>query len=151
MTKITRRGALTFLGALGVAATGGLGIGIYSQATEGPYRQWIRSAIRANLPGVRIPDDDMQAFVDEFSARFPLRRVHRVFVLGDGRAYSALQAIRLESESFQELERHVMTQFLFSTDFFDLDDPAVDIVSYYGLSDHRQCFARNPFAEFIGG
>lgn len=149
MTKTTRRRVFTVLGILGASVAGGLGLGAYSQLSDTPYRSWLGAVIRARLPGVPIPEDSLQAFVDDFAARFPPRRHQRVLVLGDGRTYRALQTIGLEVDSMQALERLVLTQFLFATDFFDLDDPAVEPLGYVGLPDNKQCFGQNPFAEFV--
>lgn len=147
--RTTRRNLLRGLGTFGVLGVGGVGVVAYGQLFDTPYRNWLRATVVEALPGIDLPDNVLSAFVTDFENRFPPDRQTRVLVMGQGRSYELLKATSLRSNGFERLQRQVVTQFLYSTDFFALDDPKVTSLSYLGPTDPHACFGRNPFAQFL--
>jgi len=126
---------------LGTAALGGF----YVFNDDRAVRAWIEMTVRRHLPGARIDPDSLARFSADRMRELGSSLNHRIYAasLSAGVDISALSAaLRDKVETF---ERKTVSDFLLGSNFFFLDDPTVQAVTYDGGGSNA---CRNPFAVF---
>jgi hypothetical protein len=145
MTKIplSRRNFLAFMAAVSAVSAGG----VYLWA-RGPDAL-IGKILARRLPGVQIDKTSIAALSRDVQAdRF--RSFTRKIGLGSGAVAAniigidALARFKPTATQFTQLERVVITLFLFGSNYLTVKDPRVDLVTYSGLPD----VCPNPFAQY---
>lgn len=105
--------------------------------------------LRSELPGVKISDATIRAFTSDAvkgrDSRFVLK-LKLVSMAGRIVGYRHLTAIMARSFRYERLRRELLTQFLFSTDFFAPQTATERELTYLGPT--VEC--RNPFAIRAG-
>jgi hypothetical protein len=145
MAKIrpSRRTFLALLAAVGAVSAGGTYFW-----TRGPDTL-IGKIFARRLPGVKIDKASIAALSRDVQAdRF--RSFARKLALGSG-AFAAsivgidtLAQFKLTATQFTQLERVVITLFIFGSDYLNVKDPKVDLVTYSGIPE----VCPNPFAQY---
>lgn len=131
-------GAVGGLFVAGVAGTASMRSGNESRV------RWLKSTIRRHLPGVTIDDVSLTQFANEIVAAGMVQSTARKMSIGLAEAAPwAATSLPFVSAGLQKLERLVLTEFLLGSDFFRIDDPRAQIVTYYG----RAVACANPFAR----
>jgi hypothetical protein len=100
---------------------------------------WAEHVIRRNLIGVKLDEDSLGAFVEELHRRDILDSWQRQLGVFVDRAVPAVSrwvpALRLRLD---RLERLVLTEVLFGSNFFLVKDPTREMVTYRPIADGPQ-------------
>jgi hypothetical protein len=127
--RLSRRAALTLLAAAGAGATAGAYLW-----TTGP-ENLISRILADRLPGVRIDAAGVTTLTRDIKlARF--QTFGRRFALEVGAraagivGINALARWKLTEAQFSQLERKVITFFILGSNFLDVKDPKIDLVTY---------------------
>lgn len=136
MTGWTRRKVLLAGGAgVAVMGAGGLGVGT---SMAGP--SVVEAVVRDHLAPTPVPQEALDAFTAEFVKGAKSRDMVK---LAAARAQGVLFPERLGAFR-AKYERHIITRFLTSTNFFELAEPQGPDIAYRGEA--HAC--ANPFANF---
>jgi hypothetical protein len=125
---------------LGATALGG---GVYVVNNDRALQGWIESLVARNLPNVRLDPQSLARFSSEKLAEIGSSRQYRVYAasLSTGLDLSTLsETLRDKVEAF---ERKTLSDFLLDSNFFALDDPSAQPVTYEGKG---PAACHNPFA-----
>ena len=137
MQRFNRRTML--IGLAGVAGLVGAG-GVTTVRVDWFVGHWLTALIRAHLPGARIPQAAIDAFVAEVTPAFGVRNrmvgVFRTVLPGQ-----PIPVPSLETKA-QRTERDLLSKFMVGSNFFSID-PERETVEYTGGS-----ICANPFARF---
>lgn len=148
MKRPTRRQLL-----LGGAAIGALSAGVGGYAALATPQDFFGAMMRAELPGVNIPDSTIKDFVDQALQNRQSDFGPKLKVLAAAArvgGYEALRAAMGNSFSFLKFRRDLLTDFLLGSDFFDHEDP---VAHYVGHPDNAvkfyliEGYCRNRFAS----
>jgi hypothetical protein len=128
-SRLSRRVALTLLASAGAAAAAGAFLG-----TTGP-ETLIGGILADRFPGVRINAASVTALTRDIKmARF--QTFGRRFGLEVGARAAGIVGIntlaqwKLTGAQFSQLERKVITFFILGSNFLDVKDPKIDLVTY---------------------
>lgn len=102
------------------------------------------------FPGLQIEQANLRQFEQDFMQTYWLTGSKRIMVRGISAAVGLLGAggvswIPGVRGRLDHMRRAVVTVFLSNSDFFLLEDPEVETVSYWGTDQNRACV--NPFAR----
>ncbi|MCC7251287.1 hypothetical protein [Hyphomicrobium sp.] len=132
------------IGGAALLGTASLG-GVYIVTNDRTVRTWIETLVARHLPGSRIDPPSLAAFSDDKLAEIGHNPNYRIYAasLSAGIDISTLSgALRDKVEAF---ERKIVSDFLLGSNFFFLDDPRMEPVTYDG---EAPIGCRNPFAVF---
>jgi hypothetical protein len=109
----------------------------------------IGKILNRRLPGVRIDTVSIASLSRDVQATFSNTLVRRASLKGGALAtriagIDALANFKLTAREFSRLERIVLTYFIFGSNFLDVEDPQLDMITYYRMPETCQ----NPFAEY---
>ena len=142
--RLSRRAVIGgALGTAGALALGGIGIARVDDADV------MRSTLQRLVGDFRMDAAAFATFVTDFKDEFgryggPQALFFRVGEFSGGLPYFSDVAPNAVGGKIESFERALVTNFLFTTDYLQLADPAAEAVSYNGpLS---ACI--NPFARF---
>lgn len=146
MAKISRRTLL----AAGGAAVLVPPLGIAGRVAATSHEATVARYVRAQLPGLNMSDEVLEQFGGSFLRANPHlqgRRLQSVLVLLDNAWMRPLlpASTRVQYDWFV---RRLMTDFLFSTDFFSTGNRNVATTSYVDYADPYSLGCRNPLANF---
>ena len=119
MKRPTRRQLL-----LGGAAIGALSVGVGGYAALATPEDFFGAMMRAELPGVNIPDSTIKDFVGQALQNRQSDFGPKLKVLAAAArvgGYETLRAAMGDSFSFLKFRRDLLTDFLLGSDFFDVD------------------------------
>ena len=143
--RLSRRTLFAGAGAAGAAAVIGGGWALFS-----PPEKVVRDMVRRALPGVRFHEAELAQFSRDFvDIYFPYTRqklkLRAIAMISGVIGYDWLSGRQLLPPNLGDMDRHAVTLLLSNSDFFQLDDPATETVSYWGIDETRAC--ANPFAR----
>lgn len=130
---------------------GGLGLGamaaggVYA-ATGEPY-DFFNAMLRTELPGVKLSEATIRAYAsDALKGRNPDFYVKFEVLLWMQQiiGYTGVVTVLAKSWAFEVFRRDMLTLFLMSTNFFELADPRMRELKYFG----PPAACGNPFARF---
>ena len=146
--QLTRRTLLAGAGsvaALGVVGGGVVGYGLFA---DGSFVSWVHHVLRSHLPGVKLAAQEIDQFAkDLMTVRPPYRKI-KAATIANGYVYSTAESLGLESGAVENYQRQIVTLFLLNSDFFQLEDPLTEEVTYFGIMDPI-CSVANPFAQLL--
>lgn len=131
------------IGGTALLGTTALGGGYYVIDNDRALQAWIETLVARHLPGARIDQPSLARFSGDKLVEIGSNPNYRIYAasLSTGLDISTLSgALRDKIEAF---ERKTVSDFLLQSDFFSLDDPSAQPVTYEG-SGPTAC--RNPFA-----
>lgn len=144
MTRLSRRGLL--VGGVAVAGLGAAAV-VGGPAVAAPATVVARY-LRASLPGLRIEAAELETFATAWLDRISWRGAKRAGVLAimDNPSLAGLLPARFGA-AHDWFTRRLVTDFLFSTDFFGeaMRDPAATRMAAY--ADPYALGCRNPLAN----
>lgn len=143
--RLSRRTLFAGAGAAGAAAAIGGGWALFS-----PPEKIVRDMVRRALPGIRFQDGDLGRFSRDFiDIYFPYTgqklKLRMIAMVSGVIGYDWLSGRQLLPPNLGDMDRHAVTLLLSNSDFFMLDDPATETVSYWGIDEARAC--ANPFVR----
>lgn len=148
MKRPTRRQIL-----LGGAGLGALSIGVGGHAVLATPADFFGAMMRAEMPGVNIPDSAIKDFVDQALKNRQSDFGPKLKILSAAArvgGYETLRATMGENFSFLKFRRDLLTDFLLGSDFFDHEDPVAhyvgqpqNAVKFYTI----EGYCRNRFAS----
>jgi hypothetical protein len=139
----SRRTLLALLTSVGVVSAGG----VYFWRM-GPDAL-IRKILSHRLPGVRIDATSIAALSRDVQ-RDRFHSFHRKLALEGGAlavsvmGIDALAQFKPTATQFAQLERVVITLFIFGSDYLNVKDPKLDLVTYSAVPE----VCPNPFAQY---
>lgn len=128
------------LGAIGLGGFTYYGIKIFN------FEYFIKSTLRKMLGNYNIPDTQMTKFCHDFVNIFGEKKMNRIIMR---KQISILEPIaeRLFGVkaywAVEMFERKLLTEFILSTNYLKVGNPAEDLIEYHGLN--IPC--NNPFAK----
>jgi hypothetical protein len=139
----SRRAILGTLTAAGAASA----VGVYFWTIGADAL--IGKILSRRLPGVRIDTVSIASLSRDVQATFSNTLIRRASLKGGALAsriagIDALANFKLTAREFSRLERIVLTYFIFGSNFLDVEDPQLDMITYYRMPETCQ----NPFAEY---
>ena len=146
MIELSRRQMLWGATALG----GGTVLGVGWISYRSPHRL-VSELLMQVLPDLNVSDADMLHFTRDFTGiyfRTPMHKLslHGVSVVSGVIGTEGVSSVGKVKHELADAQRAALTLFLSNSDFFLLDDPKTERVSYWGLDPLRAC--PNPFARF---
>jgi hypothetical protein len=126
------RRKLLIAGVGGVAALGIFGATSWGQLTN--YRaSWVERVIRENLPGIDLDPASLQTYIEDIVASERLQRGEvKVTVFADRFVPWLPAHIARARDGLEDLERHVLTEYLIGSNFFRIPDPRREKIVYSG-------------------
>jgi hypothetical protein len=96
----------------------------------------IARVLKRRLPGVRVEPASMAALSRDIQASLFKTSLRRIALRGGGLAadvigIDSIAEIAITAKEFQRLERIVVTFFILGSNFLDVDDPKIKLVTYY--------------------
>jgi hypothetical protein len=147
--KLTRRRFL--LAAVPVSASLYVGGWWFFNVRKGETSRIIISVLKKKLYYLNISNQTLEAFVSDFQASLPSRYSKLLSWAGMLEpAYSRFEVFNLTpytKKRFEELEEHIISNFLLSSDFFYNDAREDREIKYMGLYPYASSCS-NPFARF---
>jgi hypothetical protein len=125
----------------GTSAVGG----VLVASNDSALRGWIEDAVVRHLPGVRIEPRDLERFSAAKVAELGSNPNYRIYAASLSTGVDVSAFSKTLRDKVETLERKTVSDFLLRSNFFALDDPAVQTVTYDG--DGPQA-CQNPFAVF---
>ena len=134
--------AAGFAGLVAIAAGGSFAGHRYATGRAG----WIEEVVRRNLPGVRLDEPSLAAFVrDVLRSDLLTPRKVRLIVLADSTLPALARRVPPARERIERLERLVLSEFLIGSNFFRVADARSATIFYAG----KFPACGNPFARLV--
>lgn len=146
MLKISRRSFL----AVGAAAVAAPPLFVGARAAAGSPQSTVAGFLKRQLPGLAVGEEDLHSFAERFLVPYQRdenRRLQGALLIMDNQWALPLlpNEVRVKYEWFA---RRVLTDFLFSTDFFTDAGRKPGRTQYVQFSDPYNLGCRNPLARF---
>lgn len=143
--KISRRNLLIAGGAIGIVPTM-----VAGRALARSPKEIIVDHLRAVTGNTRMPTANLEQFADVFTAvRRPMlgTRFDAALVIMDN-PWAKMMLPPKRRISYNNFERTLLTDFLFSTDFFTSGERDLEQMAYQGYVDPYTSGCSNPLARF---
>lgn len=142
MTRLDRRQLL--IGGLALAIAGSAGA-LWLALRSHDTSEWIEAVVRTRLPSVRLDSASLRDFATRLAAEeeFRSRKIALALDL-DALAPSVVRIAPEVSRKIEGLERHVLSTYLISSNFFRVADPRAETI----FCGEPLLACGNPFAQF---
>jgi hypothetical protein len=119
-------------GAAGAIAIGGAGVFSWN-SFSGSRAAWVEQVVRRNLPGVHLDERSLANFIRDALAGDLLRpRARKVAVFAHQTAPWLTVRVPQVRDGLEKTERQVLTAYLLGSNFFRVNDPREETITYYG-------------------
>jgi len=106
---------------------------------------WVEKILRRHFSGVKLDDGSLPLFFRDIRAKGILgARRHRLAVLMDQTLPGPSSLVTRVRHAIEVRERLVLSEFLLGSNFFRVQDPTRETITYFG----RPPVCGNPFAVF---
>ncbi|MDO6618786.1 twin-arginine translocation signal domain-containing protein [Pseudomonadota bacterium] len=139
-TSLSRRSFLK-VAAVGAGLGGAVFYGVHTLNTQ----NFIVSSLDRLLGKLNISDEDLQLFCDHFTAEYGEMKLRAIIILDQSSMFDLV--VKKRAIWIDKYERKLVTDFMMSTNYFQVSNPATEALQYYGAN--RPCY--NPFARFDVG
>lgn len=147
MPRLSRRTLL-----VGGAAAAALPTGWIASRATAPREEVVIGYLRHLLPGLAVPDNDMQAFAKTYVGQLDPQNKRQTYfnLMFAVMANPALEGSLFSRarSAYEHVTRSMLTTFLMSTDFFSTAAQQPARTSYVAYSDPFDLGCRNPLARF---
>ena len=139
---LSRRGFIKI--ALGTIGLGGLAR--YGMTTFDVY-DFLNSTLERLLGKYNIADAQMRNFCNDFANSYGHKKLYKIILLEKSSTLDRIAEMLIlprVRRAVDKFERKLLTEFIVSTSYLQVGNPANDVIEYYGMD--IPC--NNPFAKF---
>ncbi len=131
----------TTLGVIGLGGLAGYGMSTFKAEA------FLGATLQRLLGEFKIDDEQMRRFCDDFANGYGHKKLYAIFLLEQAPVLGHIAenlSLHRPRSAVEYFERKLLTEFIISTSYLRVGNPAADAIEYYGM----KIPCNNPFARF---